>query len=145
MSVQGATEPSSEPTHHTTLLRSRSVLPTTIPNSAVAAQWQLCITYFFAFTISTGFFETQRTLYTVGISLLVVNIIIILIALVVGFYKNREKVANEATIFKLRRQLAVEKGVDKAKFDAAWESLEQADPPATVRVLAAAAQLEKAR
>ena len=38
-----------------------------IPFSAVAAQWQLCVTYFFAFTISTGFFETQRSLYTVGI------------------------------------------------------------------------------
>ena len=107
----------------------------------MAAQWQLCITYFFAFTISTDFFETQRSQYTVGISLLVVNIIIMLIALVVGFSKNREKVANEATIFKLRRQLAVEKDQDKKKFDNAWAGLEQPDPAATARVLECAAQL----
>ena len=107
----------------------------------MAAQWQLCITYFFAFTLSTGFFETQRSLYTVGISLLVVNIIIILIALIVGFSKNRKNVANEATIFKLRRQLAVEKDVDKKKFDNAWADLERVEPAATVRVLRCAAQL----
>ena len=79
----------------------------------MAAQWQLCITYFFSFTLSTGFFVTERSLFTVGATLVGVNLVILLVALVMGLSKNHEKEAAAATIFKLRRQLAVEKREDK--------------------------------
>ena len=75
--------------------------------------------------------------------LVIVNVTIIVAALVLGFIKNREKVANEAMIFKLRRQLVAEKGEDKANFDEAWRVLDEADPAATVRVLKGAAQLAR--
>ncbi len=48
----------------------------------MAAQWQLSLTYFFAFTLSTGYFATERSLYSVGVTLVVVNIVIIVTALV---------------------------------------------------------------
>ena len=83
---------------------------------AVAAQWQLSLTYFFAFALSTGFFETERSLFTVGVALVAANVVIILTALVMGIAKNRERVQNEGTIHKLRGQLANEKVEDKAKY-----------------------------
>ena len=64
------------------------------------------MTYFFAFTLSTGYFATERSLFTVGVTLLVVNLVIIVTALVMGIAKNRERMLNEATIAKLRGQLA---------------------------------------
>ena len=83
---------------------------------AVAAQWQISLTYFFAFTLSMGFFETERSLFTVGVALVAANVVIILTALIMGIAKNRERVQNEGTIHKLRGQLANEKVEDKAKY-----------------------------
>ena len=72
---------------------------------AVAAQWQLSLTYFFAFTLSTNYFATERSLYRVGVALLLVNLVIIVAALVMGIAKNRQRMLKEATIAKLRGHL----------------------------------------
>ena len=44
---------------------------------AVAAQWQISLTYFFAFALSTGFFETEDSQEAVGVALVMVNLVII--------------------------------------------------------------------
>ena len=102
----------------------------------------MLVTYFIAFALSTGGFESASAKINVGIALVVVNIVIIVAALVLGFYKNREREAKEAVIFKLRRQLATEKVKDKAKYDAAWEVLVASDPAAAARVMETARALE---
>ena len=62
---------------------------------AIAAQWQLFITYFCAYVISSGTFDTKRQRFALGVFLICVNVVVVVLDVVLGSAKNRRREHNE--------------------------------------------------